>query len=107
MLGKNFMWMELASLGLALVTVPAFIYFTRGMEGNWMVDLVVKQKWDFQKGLVLILSILAMAVAALRTAISFERKKNELFEQKEEELAEKRKEKKNNKKKKAAAKKKK
>jgi tetratricopeptide (TPR) repeat protein len=104
MLGKNFMWMELASLGLALVTVPAFIYFTRGLQGNWLVDLVVNQKWDFQKGLVLILSILAMTIAALRTAISFERKKNELFEQKEEELAAKRAERKNKKKKTAPAK---
>jgi tetratricopeptide (TPR) repeat protein len=93
-LGKNFMWLELASLGLALIMVPAFIYFTRGMEGNWLVDLVVEQKWDFQKGLVLILSIIAMATAAVRTALSFDRKKNELFEQREEEFEQRQEEKK-------------
>lgn len=41
------------------------------------------QKWQVQKGLVLIVSITAMALAALKTAVTFEKKRTELFKEEE------------------------
>lgn len=83
-LGRNFIWFELIGLGLALLAIPAFLWFTKGMEGNWLVDIVTKQKWEVQKALVLILSILALALASIKSALSFEKRKRELFETHEE-----------------------
>lgn len=80
MLGRSFIWFEVIGLGLGLVGLPLFIYFTRSMENVWIVDMIREQQWEFQKGLILILSVLALVVSLLKTAISFERKKKELFE---------------------------
>ncbi|MGE4293423.1 MAG: tol-pal system YbgF family protein [Desulfovibrio sp.] len=85
MLGRSFIWFEVIGLGLGLVGLPLAIYFTRSMENIWLVDVIREQQWEFQKGLILILSVLALVVSLLKTAISFERRKKELFERPEEE----------------------
>jgi tetratricopeptide (TPR) repeat protein len=87
LLGRNFVWIELASLILALALVPVLIYFSGDLFPAWVVELVTRQKWQIQKGLILILSILALAVSALRTAILFEKKKTQLFSRQMEESA--------------------
>lgn len=84
MLGRNFIWLEILCLGLALVTLPTLVYFSQSLAGVWFVDLILKQKWEFQKGLVLVLSIIAAGAAAFKTAITFDRRKRELFAQGEE-----------------------
>jgi tetratricopeptide (TPR) repeat protein len=80
MLGRSFIWFEVIGLGLGLVGLPLAIYFTRSMENVWLVDVIREQQWEFQKGLILILSVLALVISLLKTAISFERRKRELFE---------------------------
>ena len=85
-LGKNFIWCELVCLGLALVTIPLIIYFGNSLKGYMIIDLIMKQKWEFQKGLVLILSITALAISVMLTAVAFERKKKKLFADDEDEL---------------------
>lgn len=79
LLGRNFIWMELVGLGMALILVPLIIWISQRYMTGWAADLLQKQKWQLQKGLILILSIVAMTVAALKTAIVFERKKEQLF----------------------------
>jgi len=86
MLGRNFIWLELVFLGLALVGVPSFIYLTQDIQGNWMVDALREQRWEFAKGLVIILSVLCIAIAAIKSALTFERRKRELFDQLDEEI---------------------
>lgn len=86
MLGRNFIWLELLGLGLALVAIPSIIYFTQDMQGNWMLDAIRDQRWEFTKGLVIILSISCLALAAIKSAFSFEKRKRELFEQLDEEM---------------------
>ncbi|WP_176631411.1 tetratricopeptide repeat protein [Desulfolutivibrio sulfoxidireducens] len=79
LLGRNFMWMEIAGLALALILVPIFVYGLQQLGQVAMADMVERQKWQLQKGLVLVLSIMAMALAAIKTAITFDGKKKELF----------------------------
>jgi tetratricopeptide (TPR) repeat protein len=88
MLGRNFIWFELIGLGLALVSIPALIYFTRDMHSSWILDVIRDQRWEFTKGLVIILSILCLALAAIKSAFSFEKRKRELFEQLDVEMRE-------------------
>lgn len=86
MLGRNFIWLELVSLGLALVAVPSFIYFTQDVQNNWIVDALREQRWEFAKGLVIILSVLCVAFAAIKSALTFDKRKRELFDQLDEEM---------------------
>jgi tetratricopeptide (TPR) repeat protein len=79
LLGRNFMWMEIASLALALILVPVFVYGLQQFGQLAMADMVERQKWQLQKGLVIVLSIMAMGLAAIKTAITFDAKKKELF----------------------------
>ena len=84
LLGRNFMWMEVAGLGLSLVLVPVFIYLFQRSGQGWVADMMEQQKWQLQKGLVAILSIAAMGLAAIKTAITFDSKKRKLFRLAEE-----------------------
>ncbi len=86
MLGRNFIWLELVSLGLALVAVPALIYFTQDVQGNWVVDTFREQRWEVAKGLVIILSVLSIAFASIKSALTFDKRKRELFDQLDEEI---------------------
>lgn len=86
MLGRNFIWLEILGLGLALVCIPATLYFTQGLEGNWLLDNIREQRWEFTKGLVIILSVLSLAVAAIKTGLTFDKRKRELFQQMDEEI---------------------
>ncbi|WP_462326767.1 tetratricopeptide repeat protein [Desulfobaculum sp.] len=79
-LSKGFMWLEIICLGLALILVPAAVYVAEVRDMNWLRELIQGQRWALQKGLVIILSVVALILATLRTAIIFEKRKKELFE---------------------------
>ncbi|WP_419780169.1 tetratricopeptide repeat protein [Maridesulfovibrio sp.] len=79
LLGRSFVWLEVVFLGLALLCIPLLIYYSNNFPPNFIVDMIIRQKWEFQKGLILILSILALAISAFRAAVVFEKKKRELF----------------------------
>lgn len=80
LLGRNFLWMEVVGLGLSLVLVPLFVYLFQRSGQGWVADMMEQQKWQLQKGLVVILSIAALALSAIKTALTFESKKRKLFE---------------------------
>ncbi len=88
MLGRNFIWFELICLGLALVSIPSLLYFTQDIQNNWILDNIRDQRWEFTKGLIIILSVLSLAFAAVKSAFSFDKRKRELFEQLDEEMRE-------------------
>ncbi|WP_207259667.1 tetratricopeptide repeat protein [Desulfovibrio sp. Huiquan2017] len=83
MLGRNFIWLELIGLGILLIAVPSLIYFTHGIEGNIILDTIKdpSQRWEISKGLVIILSVLSVSVAAVKSALTFDKRKRELFDQ--------------------------
>lgn len=80
LLGRTFIWLEVIFLGVALLCVPLLVYYSHNMGSNFLIDLIIKQKWEFQKGLIVIMSILALALSAFRAAVVFEKKKRELFD---------------------------
>jgi tetratricopeptide (TPR) repeat protein len=88
MLGRNFIWFELVGLGLLLIGVPALIYFTQDIRGNYILDMIndESQRWEISKGLVIILSISCLAFAAIKSALTFDKKKRELFQQLDDEM---------------------
>ncbi|GAB7023433.1 tetratricopeptide repeat protein [Salidesulfovibrio brasiliensis] len=86
MLGKSFIWFELVGLGLAFIGVPGFIWFTQDVQGNWLVTTLRENQWEVTKGFVIILSALALAFAAIKSAAGFEKRKQQLFDQLDTEL---------------------
>ena len=50
LLGRNFMWMEVAGLGMSLVLVPVFVYFFQRAGQGWVADMMEQQKWQLQNG---------------------------------------------------------
>ncbi|SMF39861.1 tetratricopeptide repeat protein [Desulfovibrio gilichinskyi] len=79
LLGRNFIWLEVIFLGLALLCIPLLVYYSTNVHSNFLIDMIIRQKWEFQKGLILILSILALALSAFKAAVVFEKRKRELF----------------------------
>lgn len=88
MLGRSFIWLELIGLGILLVALPSLIYFTQGVEGNIILDTIKdpSQRWEISKGLVIILSILCVSTAAIKSALTFDKRKRELFDQIDKEI---------------------
>jgi len=84
LLGKSFMWIELVGLALSLIAVPAIIYFAQKTGQYWLAGVMEAQKWQVQKGLVIIVSIVAMSFAAIKTAFGFEKRRAELFKEEED-----------------------
>lgn len=84
LLGKSFMWLELVGLALSLVAVPSAIYFAQKSGQVWLADVLGEQKWQVQKGLVIIVSIVALAMSAIKTAVSFEKKRTQIFKEEED-----------------------
>ncbi|MEW5773450.1 MAG: tetratricopeptide repeat protein [Thermodesulfobacteriota bacterium] len=80
-LGKSFMWLEIIGLGLALVTMPVIVYFAEQAPPSFWRDIIVHQKWGLQKGLIIVLSVMALTISLLRTALVFDKKKAKLFEE--------------------------
>jgi hypothetical protein len=44
------------------------------------------QRWEISKGLIIILSILCVAMAAVKSALTFDKRKRELFTQIDKEM---------------------
>ncbi|MDP3427738.1 MAG: tetratricopeptide repeat protein, partial [Humidesulfovibrio sp.] len=80
LLGKNFIWMEVVGLALALLTIPVLLFYSAKVANNWLVDGILAQKWAFQKGLIFLVTVFSLGLASLRSVMIFEKKKKELFE---------------------------
>jgi tetratricopeptide (TPR) repeat protein len=79
-LGKSFVWLEGVGMLLALILVPLSVYYGQSMGWTWTSKMVIREQWELQKVLVLVMSIVALAAAALRTAMIFEGRKEKLFQ---------------------------
>jgi hypothetical protein len=79
-LGKNFVWLEVVGLALALLTVPVLLFYSSKVASNWVIEGILAQKWAFQKGLLFLVTLFSLGLASLLSVMSFEKKKRKLFE---------------------------
>jgi len=86
LMGKTFFWLEVGGLIMSLLLLPLTIFYGQKMGYDWASGLVVRQKWEIQKGMVIILSILALALSSLRTALVFEGRRERLFQEARQKL---------------------
>lgn len=78
-MGKTFFWIELVFMLLLLIGVPLVIYYGDRMGLDVISTMLFKQKWQIQKGLAIVLSIIALIIASFRTVIVFDGKKEKLL----------------------------
>lgn len=76
---KGFIWMELAGLVFCFAAMPLLAYFGEGLGLIWLQKLMERQQWEIQKVLLLIVSLVALGIAALRTTLVFDRKRDKLL----------------------------
>jgi hypothetical protein len=80
-MGKTFLWVEIIFLLLILAGLPLGAYYSEksGVVG-WLVSIPGIDRWQLQKALIFGFSVAALAFAALRTTLIFEKKREQLFE---------------------------
>jgi tetratricopeptide (TPR) repeat protein len=78
-MSKTFFWLEIIGLVLGGLFVWVGIYYAQELNYSWAVGLDSADKFSIQKGLTLILSISVLAISALRSALIFDSRKEQLF----------------------------
>ncbi len=82
---RTFIWVELVGLLLCFIGVPIIVFWGEKMGLAWLKYLLGENQWSIQKVLVIIVTILALGIGALRTTLVFERKREKLLEQAREQ----------------------
>ncbi|MDR2819426.1 MAG: tetratricopeptide repeat protein [Desulfovibrio sp.] len=76
---KTFFWVEIIGLVLCFIGVPVVVFWGDSLGLGWLKTLLGENQWSIQKVLVVIVSIVAFGLAALRTTLSFEGKREKLL----------------------------
>ncbi|HZF62792.1 MAG TPA: hypothetical protein VEZ52_14385, partial [Desulfovibrio sp.] len=78
---KTFMWLEALGLLLCFVAVPVVYFWGEALHLGWLRDILGSEPWSIQKILILIVTMVSLGTAALRTTIVFDRKRERLLEE--------------------------
>jgi len=81
LMGRSFMWLEIVGLGLALVAMPIAVIVGENFSFPWLTEFIEGQRWGIQKGLIIMVSVLAFVVALMKTALVFEKRKAKFFDE--------------------------
>ena len=80
-MGKTFLWIELVGLLLCFIGVPVVVFWGDNLRLGWLRDVLGDDQWSIQKVLILIVSVVALGIAALRSTLVFDSKREKLLEQ--------------------------
>ena len=78
---KTFMWLEAVGLLLCFISVPVIYFWGATLHLSWLRDILGSEPWSIQKILILIVTMVSLGTAALRTTLVFDRKKEKLLEE--------------------------
>lgn len=76
---RTFFWVEVAGIILCIIFVPAIAVFGQEFGLGWLKTMIRANHWELQKVLVIILSVMSLGVAALRTTLVFEKRRDSLL----------------------------
>lgn len=82
---KSFLWMGLVCFVVSALALPLLGFYGTAIGFGWVGDLTLRKQIELQAGMFIILSIIALAIAAVRTALVFDARKEKLFRQAEEQ----------------------
>ncbi len=89
--GKTFLWLEIVGLALCILILPLLIFYSNKIGHHWLVEGILDQKWAFQKGLIFMITVCSLGLAAFLGVASFEKRRTKLFEADAERRAERKK----------------
>lgn len=78
-MGKTFMWLELACLVLSFAFLPLASYWGPALGIDFTGEMPLREKFAIQTNIIVLFSLLALGISALRTALIFESRKDKLF----------------------------
>jgi tetratricopeptide (TPR) repeat protein len=78
-MAKTFIFLEIVGLALCFIGVPVVIYFGDFLRLGWLQEILGENQWSIQKVLIAVVSITSIGFAALRSTLSFERRKEKLL----------------------------
>jgi len=78
---KTFIWVEAVGLLLCFISVPVIYFWGESMRLGWLRQILGSEPWSIQKVLILIVSMVSLGTAALRTTLVFDRKREKLLEE--------------------------
>jgi hypothetical protein len=84
-LAKTFIFLETVGLALCFIGVPVVIYFGDSLRLGWLQEILGENQWSIQKVLIAIVSITSLGFAALRSTLTFERRREKLLEKAREQ----------------------
>lgn len=80
-LGKTFFWIEIIGLLICLLGVPGIVLYGEKIKMGWLREILQSQQWEVQKVLLLIITVISFGLAALRSTIVFDKKRDKLIEE--------------------------
>ncbi len=78
---KTFMWVEAVGLLLCFIAVPSVYFWGESIGLGWLKNILGSEPWSIQKILILIVTMVSLGTAALRTTLVFDRKREKLLEE--------------------------
>ena len=84
-MARTFIWVEAVGLLLCFIGVPVVVFWGDALRLGWLKQILGADQWSIQKVLILIVSVVALGLAALRTTLTFDRKREKLLEQAREQ----------------------
>jgi tetratricopeptide (TPR) repeat protein len=84
-MAKTFIFLEIVGLTLCFIGVPVVIYFGDSLRLGWLQEILGENQWSIQKVLIAIVSITSIGFAALRSTLTFERRRGKLLEKAREQ----------------------
>jgi len=77
-LARTFFWVEVVGIVLCIIGVPSIAIFGDQFGLGWLKAILRENHWELQKVLVIILSVMSLGIAALRTTLVFEKRRDAL-----------------------------
>ncbi len=77
---KTFMWIEIVGILICFLGIPALIYFGDDIGLGFIKRTLALQQWEIQKVLFAIITVISLGLAALRSTIIFDKRRDKLLE---------------------------
>lgn len=78
-MAETFFWIELIGIIAIFVVLPLLLLYGDKFGLDVAVSAIVKERWQMQKGLFFMLSVLAVGIASLRTVLRFEQIRDKIL----------------------------
>jgi hypothetical protein len=69
---ETFFWCELGGIIIIFVLLPLLLIYGDKIGMDWSASILAEERWNVQKAVFFVVSILALGIAALRTILRFE-----------------------------------